>query len=593
MNVEQVRERYAGRVNALEARKADAENGAASSGLLMVAVGAAWIAAIVFAIQGVLNWWLVAAPLPLLVFAIRRFNASRDEVGRLARVFRWYERAMQRLTGEWVGVGAAGDRFDETEHPYAGDLSLFGEGSLFQLVCTARTTIGELGLAKYLKESATLEESRLRQEAVIELREMYELRESVVAMGRFESFESRWETFIEWLELPPMEFHPMLRVGMIASVSVLILLVGAGGLKLLSWEAVARFAVPVLGIQAMVGLQFRDRISQMQGWLGSVSIEAEVLRDGLELLEKQNFKSAKLVGLVARVKGSGGAVRRLEQLLSAMSERNKDWFYVPSLVLVLGTQLTIAIETWRARNQASLPDWLAAWGEFEALQSLATYAFENSDNVMPELVAGEVVFRGVEIGHPLLPLESCVRNDITFDASARLYVISGSNMSGKSTLLRAVGINAVLAFAGAPVRAAALQVSALSVCASLSIVDSLLNGKSKFMTEMDRLRIMIERARAGDAVLFLVDEIMSGTNSRDRRVATEAVVKTLLQHGAIGALSTHDLALTEIATAELHGVNVHMCSRGEGDPLDFDYTLKSGVTTESNAMAIARLAGVA
>jgi ABC-type lipoprotein export system ATPase subunit len=508
-------------------------------------------------------------------------------------VFRWYERAMQRLDGDWVGVGAAGDRFEETEHPYAGDLNLFGEGSLFQLVCSARTTIGELGLAKYLKEPVSLEESRLRQEAVLELREMYELRESVVAMGRFESFESRWETFIEWLELPPIEFHPMLRVGMMATVSILVLLVAAGGLKLLSWEAVARFAVPVLGIQAMVGLQFRDRISQMQSWLGSVSIEAEVLRDGLELLEKQSFQSAKLQGLVARVKGSGAAVRRLEQLLAAMSERNKDWFYVPSLVLVLGTQLMIAIETWRARNQAALPDWLAAWGEFEALQSLATYAFENSDNVMPELIAGEIALRATAIGHPLLPLESCVRNDITFDASTRLYIISGSNMSGKSTLLRAIGINSVLAFAGAPVRAASLQVSALSVCASLSIADSLLNGKSKFMSEMDRLRIMIERARAGDAVLFLVDEIMSGTNSRDRRVATEAVVKTLLQHGAIGALSTHDLALTEIATAELHGVNVHMCSKGNGDPLDFDYTLKPGVTTESNAMAIARLAGVA
>ncbi len=593
MNAEQVRERYAGRVVSLQSKVAEAEGAAASSGLSMIGVGVAFIAAVVFAIRGELAWWVAAIPLPLLVFTVRRFNASRDEVGRLARVIRWYQRAVQRVAGEWVGVGAAGDRFEEAEHPYASDLSLFGEGSLFQLVCSARTTIGELGLAKYLKEPVTREESRLRQEAVLELREMYELRESVVAMGRFESFESRWETFIEWLELPAMQFHPMLRVGMMVSVTILILLVVAGGLKVLSWEAVARFAVPVLGIQAMVGLQFQERIRQMQGWLGSVSIEAEVLRDGLELLEKQEFQSAKLTGLVARVKGSGAAVRRLERLLGAMSERNKDWFYVPSLVLVLGTQLTIAIETWRGRNQASLPDWLAAWGEFEALQSLANYAFENPENVMPELVGGEVVFRGIEIGHPLLPQEACVRNDICFDAATRLYIISGSNMSGKSTLLRAVGINAVLAFAGAPVRAARLQVSALSVCASLSIVDSLLNGKSKFMAEMDRLRIMIERARAGDAVLFLVDEIMSGTNSRDRRVATEAVVKTLLQHGAIGALSTHDLALTEIATDAPHGVNVHMCSRGEGDPLDFDYTLKPGVTTESNAMAIARLAGVA
>ena len=166
-------------------------------------------------------------------------------------------------------------------------------------------------------------------------------------------------------------------------------------------------------------------------------------------------------------------------------------------------------------------------------------------------------------------------------------------MSGKSTLLRAIGLNAVLAFAGAPVRAGALRLSRLSVGASLSVADSLLNGKSKFMAEVDRLRQILEAASADAPVLFLVDEIFAGTNSRDRRVATEAVVRTLLERGSIGALSTHDLALTEIAEApELGGVNVHTGSRGGGDPMDFDYRLKPGITDETNALAIARLAGV-
>ena len=161
-------------------------------------------------------------------------------------------------------------------------------------------------------------------------------------------------------------------------------------------------------------------------------------------------------------------------------------------------------------------------------------------------------------------------------------------MSGKSTLLRAMGLNAVLAFAGAPVRARALRLSGLSIFASLSIVDSLLNGKSKFLAEVGRLRQAIESAVPARPVLFLVDEIFSGTNSRDRRIAAEAVVRALINQGAIGALSTHDLALTEIPGA----VNVHMGSRSEGDPMDFDYRLKPGITTESNALAIARMAGV-
>src|SRR5258707_1655246 len=178
------------------------------------------------------------------------------------------------------------------------------------------------------------------------------------------------------------------------------------------------------------------------------------------------------------------------------------------------------------------------------------------------------------------------------NAGSRFYIVSGSNMSGKSTLLRAIGLNAVLAFAGAPVRAGALRLSGLSIVASLSVVDSLLNGKSKFLAEVDRLRHAIESAVESRSVLFLVDEIFGGTNSRDRRIAAEAVVRTLLNRGAIGALSTHDLALTEIASSEAtRGVNVHMSSRDGLDPMDFDYRLKPGVTKEANALAIARLAG--
>lgn len=177
-------------------------------------------------------------------------------------------------------------------------------------------------------------------------------------------------------------------------------------------------------------------------------------------------------------------------------------------------------------------------------------------------------------------------------AANRFYMISGSNMSGKSTLMRAIGLNAVLAFAGAPVRARRLRVSRFSICTSIAVVDSLAGGKSKFLEEVERLRQTIERAGRAP-VLFLVDEIFSGTNSRDRRAAAEAVVRTLVGSGAIGALSTHDMSLTEIAEAAgLGGKNVHMGSRDGGGPMDFDYLLKAGVTRETNALAIARMAGV-
>jgi len=297
--------------------------------------------------------------------------------------------------------------------------------------------------------------------------------------------------------------------------------------------------------------------------------------------------------LAGEVRNSSKSIRKLERLLDALAQRDKEWFYAPYRYFLTGTQLCMAIEQWRQEHAESLRIWLQAWGEFEALNALAAYGFENPANTFPELADAGACFEAREMGHPLLSHTSCVANDVELNSSVPFYVISGSNMSGKSTLLRAIGLNAVLAFAGAPVRAGYLRLSDLSVVASMSIVDSLLNGKSKFLAEVDRLRQAIESAVENKSVLFLVDEIFGGTNSRDRRIAAEAVVRTLVKKGAIGALSTHDLALTEIASADgMCGVNVHMGSRDERDPMDFDYQLKPGVTRESNALAIARLAGV-
>lgn len=290
--------------------------------------------------------------------------------------------------------------------------------------------------------------------------------------------------------------------------------------------------------------------------------------------------------------GAAG-IRKLERLIRALNECDKEWFSLLSRVLLVRTQLCMAIERWRAQNAESLKVWIDAWAEFEALSALACYAYENPENCFPELISDDAVFAAHSLGHPLLPERTCVRNDVEFDEATRFYLISGSNMAGKSTLLRAIGINAVLAYTGAPVRARSLRLSLFSICASLSIVDSLLNGKSKFLAEVERIRQGIETSIKKGNVLFLIDEILSGTNSRDRRIAAESVVRTLIQHGAVGALSTHDLALTEIAELkDLYGANVHMGSSDSADPMKFDYLLKPGITMEANALAIARLAGV-
>ncbi len=377
---------------------------------------------------------------------------------------------------------------------------------------------------------------------------------------------------------------------MIAAVSsTLVVGIVAGGLLgLIPWIQVATWISPFIAFHAAIGLHFRGRVNRIAERVRPIAAETAILRDGLQLLEQERFQSTKLRHISEQAKSGYRSIRKLERLLHMLELRNKELFYGPSLALLGGTQLCMAIERWRGKHGPALRSWLEAWSEFEALNALAGYGYENPENTFPELSGSAALFQARELGHPLLPQASCVTNNIELGREVPFYIVSGSNMSGKSTLLRAIGLNAVLALTGAPVRARSLRLSGLSIFASLSLVDSLLNGKSKFLAEVDRLRQAIESVDPNRRVLFLVDEIFSGTNSRDRRIAAEAVVRTLVNQGAIGALSTHDLALTEMAGA----VNVHMGSRTDGDPMDFDYRLKPGVTTESNALAIARLAGV-
>jgi len=537
------------------------------------------------------GWWCLL-PIPIAAFSLRGVRQLAIEQVKMRRLRSFYAHTDGRVRGEWQRQGLTGDEFLRDGHLYAADLSVFGEGSLFELLCTARTAIGRRGLANYLLEAPSLEETRARQDAVRELRPCAVLREKIALLGEFEFSDSKWESFTDWLDSPAMPFSPALRAAAAASSTLLlgIVLARVGGP--LSWTMTATLAAPLVLFHAIVGQVFRERVKRMAGLLRAASGEVGTLREGLQLLEEQSFRSAKLVCIGDRIRNAAGTVHKLERLLYLFNERNKEWFYHGSLVLLAGTQLCMAIERWRAEHGSALRDWMEAWAEFEAVSALAGYAYENPDGVFPDFSEGGARFEARALGHPLMRNESCVRNDVRLNGETRFYVISGSNMSGKSSLLRAIGLNAVLAFAGAPVRAETMCISPQSVCASISIVDSLLNGKSKFLAEVERLGEAIRLA--GDrSTLFLVDEIFSGTNSRDRRAAAEAVVRTLVERGAIGALSTHDMSLTEIADAQgLQGVNVHMGSRGGDDPMDFDYLLKPGITQERNAAAIARMAGV-
>jgi hypothetical protein len=585
--------RYENKLSVMHAGMAQARLHSNVAALVLALAVALFLLLGLYAVRQQVSFWWSSAPVPVAAISARRYRRNRQSSFRMWRLKCFYERSVRRIQGKWAGSGVTGEEFGEADHVYSTDLNILGEGSLFELLCITRTSIGQRGLADYLLKSPAIGETLLRQDAVRELRDRADLRERVALLGEFDVLGSKWSAFEDWLNSPVFSFSKHLRMP-IAVTSLLLGAIVLGGLTgLIPWIRVAIWISPLVAFHSLIGLAFRNRVNKAIACVRPVSFETQVFREGLQLLQGEHFQCLKLKTLADQVLNGSGSVRKLERLLDALNERRKDWFYGPSLMLLAGTQLCMAIEQWRREHGESLVVWLGAWAEFEALNALASYAHDNPDNTFPDFTSGVACFEARQMKHPLMSRDSCVANDVELNQKSRLYVVSGSNMSGKSTLLRTIGLNAVLASAGAPVRAAALRMSGLTVFASISVVDSLLNGKSRFMAEVDRLRRTIESSMQNRSVLFLIDEIFSGTNSRDRRVAAEAVVRTLVERQAIGALSTHDLALCEIADSEeFHGINVHMGSRDGGDPLDFDYRLKPGVTNEANALAIARMAGV-
>jgi hypothetical protein len=265
----------------------------------------------------------------------------------------------------------------------------------------------------------------------------------------------------------------------------------------------------------------------------------------------------------------------------------------PVVRLLRTTRLPLVLNPWRAQHAAILTTCLAALGELEALNALAAYTYENPADPFPEVSVDGPCFDGVALAHPLLPATRCVRNDVRLDTQRRLLIVSGSNMSGKSTLLRAVGTNAVLALAGAPVRATRLRIAPLTLGATLRLQDSLLEGRSRFFAEVLRVRQLLDLAREQPPLLFLLDELFSGTNSEDRRQGAAAVVRRLLDRDAIGLLTTHDLALTQLADALAPvAANVHFADQVVDDVLTFDYRMRPGVVPSGNGVALMRAVGI-
>lgn len=558
---------------------------------------------VIFALAGVLAWlafgrhslspsWLL---LPLALFVAvavwhDRVLMRRD---RATRAVRFYERGLARLSGTWPGTGATGERFLSPDHPYAADLDLFGRGSLFELLTTARIRSGEETLARWLLGPSSPAELRDRHPAIVELTPRLDLREDLALLGERVDAGVHPELLMRWGSAPIIVTSrwPQVIAASLALLALATLAAWAAG-----WTGPLPFLLVAVA-ELVCALVLRKKVRAILSAVEDPAHDLGLLAQVFERFEAEPFTSPRLQAIAAALDTGGHPpsqrIAQLRRLIDLLNSRQNQMFAPLAAVTLWSTQVALALERWRARSGPQLAGWLHSIGELEALCSLAGYAYEHPHDVFPELVDTGAVFEGDGIAHPIIPEDRAVRNTVHLGGDVRMLLVSGSNMSGKSTLLRTVGVNTVLALAGAPVRAERLRLSPLAVGATLRVQDSLLAGQSRFYAEITRVRAVVALTSGPLPVLFLLDELLSGTNSHDRQQGAEAIVTGLVDRGAIGLVTTHDLALSEIADRLApYAMNVHFADELDEGTLTFDYRMRPGVVRTSNAIALMRAVGL-
>jgi MutS domain V len=556
--------------------------------LALAVAGMAWLS---FKQHAFSPWWLSVPSLAFVSIAAYHSRILRS-LDLAQRAVSFYQRAVARIEDRWRGTGQGGERFSDPHHVYAADLDLFGPGSLFELLSTARTRMGEETLARWLLAPASVGELAGRHSAVGELRDQLDLGEDLAVLGEGANPGVHPEALRRWSEAPSRMKPEWVRwVSLALSVSAI------AAVALWAYLGIATPLIVILAVEAVLRHRLKSSIEEVLHGFENALCDLGLLAGALVRIEGQDFSAPHLQSLQRKLLSHGirssEAVARLKTIIDWNDSRRNRIVGILDVPLMYSIQVAFAAERWRRAHGGAVSSWLRAIGEIEALLCLGTYSYEHPGDPFPEVVQGEPCFDATEMGHPLIPLATCIRNNIRLGDSSRVLLVSGSNMSGKSTLLRTVGINAVLAMAGGPIRAQRLRLTPVQVGASIRVNDSLQEGSSRFYAEITRLRQVFDLANLDSRLLFLLDELLQGTNSNDRRIGAEGVLSALVNRGAIGLVSTHDLALAEIDGA-LSGLlrNVHFQEEFENGRMSFDYKLREGVVTKSNGLALMRSIGL-
>lgn len=567
-----------------------------------------WLRVVVF-LAGAVTAWLFfrdgnysAGALSIVGFYIlfvlvMRWHSKLDyRYKQLQFLSQLNQQEIERLHGR-LHAFDGGNAFRDDQHPYTSDLDIFGGDSLFQLMNRSATSIGKLRLAQWLRQAAPGPEIQQRQEAVAELAQQEGqtwLQEALAKPMHYKHTAASSQEFFDWLRAQDFyKSYPLLKV-LVFVLPVLTLAAIAAWFYGFS----GYIAVAFLAIQYLVGLRFQKvRDDYYEKSIGMYEA-MQSYTDQLKHIEQHPFKSALLEEIRSKFhKGNtstSAAIGKVATVIDYFSWRLSTLMsFFLNTILMWDFVWIYRLESWKAQHLDQVEEGLELLADFEALCSIAAFQYAHPHFAIPVHSSTPFEFDAEGLAHPLIFTVDRIANDFKMQGAGKTIVVTGSNMSGKTTFLRTVGINMVLAFMGAPVCARRLTLAPAQVYTAMRTVDNLAENTSSFYAELKRLRILLNLTEGEAPVFYLLDEILKGTNSRDRHAGAMALIRQLHKRNASGFISTHDLELGAMEQ-ELPGSveNYSFNSTIEGDKILFDYTLQRGICGSFNASKLMQLMGI-
>lgn len=532
--------------------------------------------------------------LTLFIFLIRRHDHLFTRRKYAETLLQINDDALKRLSGEWTAFPDDGREFLNDSHPYAQDLDIFGQGSLFQFINSAATYLGRLKLRDLLAEHPkSREEIMARQEAVGDLALKLDWRQGYLAEGVLAAKMHDPEALFTWAGRVEQIYRKPAVIFGLSLLPVITIALGIVTVVVPEMNYYG-FAAAVL-VQFLLLRIYAGKRGKILGMAATYAENIAAYDKMLALLEKEEFSSPYLAGLMKKLKNSQGRtageqIHQLVKIVDAIANRRNQFYFLFNLLFLLDYQLMFALEKWKEKSGRQLRDWLKIIGEVEALSSLALLKHDHPEWTMPVLSAGQPQFAAEEMAHPLIL--AGVANNLKYKQPEKILLITGSNMSGKSTLLRTAGINLVLAYAGTVVCARTFSCSLLAIYTCMRVSDNLEKNISSFYAELLRIKMLVRAMEEGQEIFFLLDEIFKGTNSIDRHTGAKALIRKLSQEKLLGLISTHDLELGDLAKECTQVRNYHFQEFYVNDEIRFDYKLRPGVSTTRNAAFLMKLAGI-